>query len=707
MGPGRGARQGGDRQGRLRAGQGGAAGRARKLEAAAKPKFAAGDQVGVEALLPRLEQVDTLSDRLANRGAEIDAEIARVEGVVAGMGAGAPAGAGERLAAIRAEKKSAWPAGKTLDALETSLDAFDAKLKAVVDEIDGAKKSADAKVDFEKARAAAQADLDAAAKIRTDKPASLGGPLQRTYDTAKKAVDDAVAKPDWPKALAAFPALRTAAAKVRQAAAAHAPFEAAYAKIRADVLAGRNLATAEAPMPGSLVKDFLAADKAVNDEMAKGNWGAALPLVAPLAAKTKALLANVADGKVFYDELRPNLPIRQAARDAFNSSFFASMTENPTMRALGFAFHEADSNMNADAEAREWKDAKKKVPAMRAAAIELVNAKVKWDAGSKPFLAALAKVVNRFKAEAAAEKAAPAIAAEAAALLKLRTQMFAEADAGRFDKAMALIPAYEAAVADVLNADKAHGDAKTAFEAAYKALNHYAEANALTANQTEPLKAPIKAFQDADRVVERARKIENWPAANNALPPLQAAIDALVKAGADVNAAFSEADATALQARVDALKPRTEKALEAPATKHIDGHQKSVVAQARRPRGTLRGERFRHRAGRGRHSSRALTRWSATRRATANHRKFDAREGRADRRSAREPIAPPKLAAQRAHAMAEERGRDRQARRRGQTSRPPTRRSQVADRGAGLGRVEGSVRRACCGKPSVDTLEKL
>ena len=32
--------------------------------------------------------------------------------------------------------------------------------------------------------------------------------------------------------------------------------------------------------------------------------------------------------------------------------------------------------MNADAEAKEWKDAAKKVPAMRSAAIEFVNAQI-------------------------------------------------------------------------------------------------------------------------------------------------------------------------------------------------------------------------------------------------------------------------------------------------------------------------------------------
>jgi hypothetical protein len=550
-----------------------------KLEAAAKPKFAAGDQAGVEKLMPGLERVDTLSARLATRGAEIDAELTRIEGVASGLGAAAPAGLADRVAALKAEKKSAWPKGKTLDALEASLDDFDTRLAALGTEADKAKAGNDARIAFEKARAAAQADIDAAAKLHADKGAVLGAALTGKFAAARKAVDDAVAAGDWPKALAAFPALRTAAAKVRTAAADQPKFEAAYSKIRADVLVARRQASAKSPMPGTLVQDFIDADNDVNREVAKGDWARALALVPTLAAATKKLLATLADGKDFYDALTPNLPIRQAARGMVQREVDQSMTDNAQLHMLGMAFHKADSAMNGAAEAGKWKDAKKLVPEMRSTAIEFVNAQTKRDNERKPYDAALAKVTNRWKADQAAEKPAPAIAAEAAAYLKVRTQVYSHEHTGRFAQAIAMLPALQSAIDDLVNADKAHGDAKKTFEAAYAAMPHYAEAKALTANQTPPFVAPIKAFQDADRVVEHARKIENWPAANNALPPLQTAIDALVKAGSDVNAGFAEADAEALQARVDALKPRTDKALEAPVPSHIDTHQKAVTGK--------------------------------------------------------------------------------------------------------------------------------
>ena len=447
-----------------------------KLEAAAKPKFAAGDLAGVEKLMPGLERVDTLSARLATRGAEIDTELPRIEGVVTGLGTAAPAGLAERVAALKAEKASAWPKGKTLDALEASLDDFDPRLAALGTEADAAKTGNDARIAFEKARAAAQADIDAATKLHAEKGAVLGAALASKFAAARKAVDDAVAAGDWPKALAAFPALRTAAANLRQAATDQPKFEAAYSKIRADVLVARRQASADSPMPGNLVRDFSKADNDVNREVGKGDWVRALALVAPLAAATKALLATLADGKDFYDALAPNLPIRQAARNIFWRERQQSMTENAQLRMLGLAFHEADSAMNDAATATTWKDAKKLLPEMRKAAIEFVNAQTKRDDERKPYDAARAKLVNRWKADQAAENAAPAIAAEAAAYLKLRTQVFTDEYAGRFAKALAALPALQSAIDDLINADKAHGDAKAAFEGAYNALPHYAEA---------------------------------------------------------------------------------------------------------------------------------------------------------------------------------------------------------------------------------------
>lgn len=550
-----------------------------KLEAAARPKFAAGDQAALEPLLPALERVDTLSARLATRGAEIDTELTRIEGVVSGLGAAAPAGLAERVAALRTEKTSAWPKGKTLDALEASLDDFDTRLDALTTDADAAKAGNDARIAFETARAAAQADIDAATRLHADKGAVLGAAIAANFAAARKAVDDAVAAGDWPKALAAFPALRTAATKVRTAAVEQPKFETAYAKIRADVLVAGRQATAASPMPGTLVTAFVDADKDVDFEVNKGDWARALAMVPTLATATKALLKTLADGKDFYDALTPNLPIRQAARDMVNREVGQSMTDNAQLNMLGLAFHEADSAMNGAAEAGEWKQAKKLVPEMRRTAMEFVNAQTKRDNERKPYDAARAKLTNRWKADQAAEKPAPAIAAEAAAYLKVRTQVLSHEHTGRFAQALAMLPALQSAIDDLVNADKAHGDAKKTFEAAYAAMPHYAEAKALTANQTPPFVAPIKAFQDADRVVEHARKIENWPAANNALPPLQTAIDALVKAGSDVNAGFAEADAAALQARLDALKARTDKALEAPVPSHIDTHQKAVTGK--------------------------------------------------------------------------------------------------------------------------------
>jgi hypothetical protein len=107
--------EGRDRQGRFGARQGPAQAELGKLEAAAGRSSPPAIRPR-RKLLPALERVDTLSARLATRGAEIDTELTRIEGVVSGLGTAAPARLADRIAALKTE--GIGPAqGRTLDAL--------------------------------------------------------------------------------------------------------------------------------------------------------------------------------------------------------------------------------------------------------------------------------------------------------------------------------------------------------------------------------------------------------------------------------------------------------------------------------------------------------------------------------------------------------------------------------------------------------------
>ena len=75
--------------------------------------------------------------------------------------------------------------------------------------------------------------------------------------------------------------------------------------------------------------------------------------------------------------------------------------------------------------------------------------------------------------------------------------------------------------------------------------------------------------------------------------------------------------------------------------------------QARRPRGTLRGERFRHRAGRGRHARDALRGMEHDKARYEKHRKkFDAAKAGPIAAALAKPLAPPKLDGERRAGLA-------------------------------------------------------
>lgn len=551
-----------------------------RLETAAKPKFAAAsDPAGLEALVPALEGVQALAGRVAERGPEIDAELARVGGVITALGADAPAGLADRLAGLQREKKASWPDGKTLAAIEATLDAYDGELAAVASAADGTKKSRDAKATFEKDHAAAKADIEAAAALRSRHVAAMGAVLGVDFDNARKRVDDAVAADDWPKALAALPRLVRVSGEVRVAVDEEKKFQAAFARMRADVLKARAARDAATPLPDKIRVDFSDADNDVVAAMRHAQWAQATRLLPPLATTTAALLKVLADGKDFYAEIASTLPIRSAALSALSRLPLGSDRDNARIDLVTNEFWTLEGALEKAVNAGAWKDARKLVEGLRRAANDLVQAEKAYTADSKPFVDAFAKLKNLGVAEAAAEKPASAFAAEVQRFQAARKVVRDAEHAGRFAQALAALPALQTAIDVLLNAADANGDAKKAYDVAEAALKGRAEATAMAASPVQALGDEIAALRSAEAVLADARKRENWPAALNALPALQAAIDALLKSRAAINGGLGEASVAALNAKLAALKPRLDKANEAPVPKFVADLQKAALGK--------------------------------------------------------------------------------------------------------------------------------
>ncbi len=623
-----------------------------KLDAVRKAKLAAADLAGLQALETRTTRLAALAARIAQRSPEIDAELARLDGVIKALAADAAGTLPARQAELAQRKANAWPDGATLDAIEASLAAFDALPQAHAGAVAAAKASQDARIAFEAAAARAKALVDDAVRI-AGRPNVLPAALAGRFASARKAVDDAVAALDWPAALAAHPTLVAAASQVGQASAAKNAFDAALAKIQVDVLKARAAVNAAVPLPGTLAKDFQDADNDVSHAQGLRDWAQAQRLLPNLTARTRALLDMQHDGRKFYEALNPYLAVRERANLALAAGGGKVQRDNARLSMLGTDFWQADKAMNALAAAKEWGDAKKAIPAMSAAAFELVNAQAVFDRERVPFDTAMAGLTNRWAADGIAAAPNPAYAAPAAAYVKLRTQLDDAVNAGDFARATPLVARLQAAIDALLAAKQADDNAKATFDTAFAALAGYAEAKALHGNAALALAEKVHAFNLADQAMAAARDKGDWAAANAAVPAVAAAITALKAAQATFNGAFGAADEAALRAQIDALKPRTDRASDTPVPKFVEQEQQAVrgkladiearfaerdFATAQAEIGTLEQHL------RGMEHAKGLY--------EAHRKKFDAARAGPIAAALAKPVAPPKLDADRRRGLA-------------------------------------------------------
>ncbi|WP_127997108.1 hypothetical protein [Piscinibacter defluvii] len=678
-----------------------------KLDAARKAKYGAADLAGLKALEPRTSRLAALAARLAQRSPEIDAELARLDGVVGKLAADTAGTLPARQAELAQRKANAWPDGATLDAIEASLATFDALLQAHASAVTAAKASQDARIAFESAAARAKALVDDAVRI-AGRPNVLPAALAGRFAGARKAVDDAVAALDWPAALAAHPALVAAAAQVGQASAAKNAFDAALAKIQADVLKARAAVNAGTPLPGTLAKDFQDADNDVSHAQGLRDWAQAQRLLPNLATRTRALLDMQHDGRKFYEALNPYLAVRQRANVALSAGGGKVQRDNARLSMLGTTYWQADKAMTALAAAKEWGDAKKAIPAMSAAAFELVNAQASYDSARVPFDTAMAAVTNRWTADGIADAPKPAYAAPAAAYVKLRTQLNDAANAGDFASAMPLVPRLQAAIDALLAAKQADDHAKAAFDSAFNALAGYAEAKALQGNAALALAEKVHAFNLADQAMTAARDKNDWAAASAAVPAVAAAIAALKAAQTAFNGAFGAADEAALRAKIDALKPRTDRANDAPVPKFVEKEQQEVrgkladvearfserdFATAQAEIGTLEQHL------RGMEHAKGLY--------DAHKKKFDAAKSGPIAAALAKPLAPPKLDADRRRGLAASEAAIVALADAGQLSRADAAIGKWQVEAQGWGESKQAFDALTGGNPDVATLEKL
>jgi hypothetical protein len=142
------------------------------LKADAKRYGEAGDTTALQTIVaPRLKKLNTLAVGLPKLSAQVDADIARAADALLVLDKARASELLARLAALQDQKKSAWPAGGTLDEIAASVDTLSQAAKALIAEAHSLK----ATLVLERDMAALRAKLDAL-KPRIDKASESSQP---------------------------------------------------------------------------------------------------------------------------------------------------------------------------------------------------------------------------------------------------------------------------------------------------------------------------------------------------------------------------------------------------------------------------------------------------------------------------------------------------------------------------------------------------
>ena len=352
-------------------------------------------------------------------------------------------------------------------------------------------------------------------------PPGVPAAEKAALDAAWDAVCKATKAFDWATATTRLVALEAATNTILDTLQAGAAFYAAFARVQTAHAAAKKASPEDRKaVPEDVLTGFDAADQAMAAAVEAKDWAAAqkqLAALAPLCAAFKKAIAAKADYDAAYGAVSQDLV------EAWNAS-----------RALGIptgerkALFAAWDDVCVSTDARKWAEAEPKLIALDIASQTVLSSKLAGQA----FQRAFAKIKTEFGAAVEAAK-------QAGNWLDLPKTRFANArkatddavDAGTWPLALGSLAAVKAAALELAKAAEDHADAKTPFDAEFGALTDLAEARAILAAPSAPLKkAEREAFRVSYLAVSDPRNAGDFKAAQAGLDGLQDAIDALIAA---------------------------------------------------------------------------------------------------------------------------------------------------------------------------------
>lgn len=540
--------------------------RARDIAALALPPLQSG-------VLPGLQQVSAAAAALDGGVKKIDTDLAAVAQVVAAMGTDAPAPLAEQLRALQARRAGAWPAGATAEALQKAVTDFAAELKLVVDAAVKAKKTVDDKKKYEADFLAIKADYDKARAALASAADTFTDLAKKSFNDAEKGRSDAVAASDWLAAIGSVGNLKVAAAALVKAINDRKAYDTARAAVNASINAALNHCYSNTsgmaePENGNL----WSAKKAVDAEVQQRNWVAAKSKLADLVLAARAVQQVVVAGQAYYDAFDA------IAAEVSKAWFSADKVTSEKMAALAVDYKTALKRTQELAVKKQWVVAITTLPTLQMASIAMNQARVAFDSARAPFDAQFNAITTDL-AQARAITAAPPKKLKGAQVKTFREAFAVVNDArnaGEFDKALAALPALKNAIADLLRVKAQFDSERSAYEAEMAKVAKREQAAALAASPPPTLSTEAAEFVKADEALNALVRAENWTGAKDAVAALKAATDKLLAAKAKFNTAAKPADIAAFRKKLEALKPRTDKANAAPVPLFVDYLQRAV-----------------------------------------------------------------------------------------------------------------------------------
>jgi len=233
-------------------------------------------------------------------------------------------------------------------------------------------------------------------------------------------------------------------------------------------------------------------------------------------------------------------------------------------------------NKAATGKPPDWVKARAGLDALDAAAIALKDAAGLVEAEKPAFDEAFGKVLNLATAQA--------IATSPPKRLKAAVKTFSDAyeavndarNKGDFTIAKDAVPALKQAITDLLAAKATDDSNQQAFKQAMLTVPDYAQASELAAANSKAVAAKIGAFNSADGAVETQKKAEKWPEATALVPALKDAVEKLIEARNQFDAAMTPEKKNKFNEKIKKLKSRTDEATAAGATTHIEGLKQAV-----------------------------------------------------------------------------------------------------------------------------------